>query len=66
LVNHVANTLPPLYALQWLAERVSIRAAGEHYTRRSLPLVEAAGFEVVEDVRRRAGMMERIHGVKAD
>jgi hypothetical protein len=66
LVDHVASSWPPLYALQWLAERVSIRAAGEHYTRRSLPLVEAAGFEVVEDVRRRAGMMERIHGVKAD
>ncbi len=28
--------------------------------------VEAAGFEVVEDVRRKAGVMERIHAVKAD
>jgi ubiquinone/menaquinone biosynthesis C-methylase UbiE len=66
LVDHVASSWPPVYAMQWLAERVSIRAAGEHYTRRSLPLVEAAGFEVVEDVRRKAGVLERIHAVKAD
>jgi hypothetical protein len=26
--------------------------------------VEAAGFEVVEAVRRKAGVMERIHAVK--
>ena len=65
LVDHVASSWPPIYAVQWLVERISVRVAGEHYTRRSLPLVEAAGFEVVERLRHKAGMMERIHAVKA-
>jgi len=65
LVDHVASSWPPVYAVQWLVERISIRVAGEHYTRRSLPLVEAAGFEIVETLRHKAGMMERIHAVKA-
>lgn len=64
LVDHVASTWPPIYAVQWLVERVSIQVAGEHYTRRSLPLVEAAGFEVVESLRHKAGSMERVHAVK--
>jgi ubiquinone/menaquinone biosynthesis C-methylase UbiE len=64
LLDHVGSTWPPVYAVQWLVERISIRAAGEHYTRRSLPLVRAAGFDVVEAVRRKAGVLERVHAVK--
>jgi ubiquinone/menaquinone biosynthesis C-methylase UbiE len=64
LLDHVASTWPPVYAVQWLVERISIRVAGEHYTRRSLPLVEAAGFEIVESRRRKAGTMELVHAVK--
>jgi ubiquinone/menaquinone biosynthesis C-methylase UbiE len=66
LLDHVASSWPPVYAVQWLVERISIRVAGEHYTRRSLPLVEAAGFEIVEGVRQKAGSMERIHAKKPD
>jgi ubiquinone/menaquinone biosynthesis C-methylase UbiE len=65
LVDHVASTWPPIYAVQWLVERVSIRAEGEHYTRRSMPLVKAAGFEIVESKRHKAGSLERIHAVKS-
>ncbi|HET8663566.1 MAG TPA: methyltransferase domain-containing protein [Nocardioides sp.] len=64
LVDHVASTWPPIYAVQWLVERISIRVAGEHYTRRPLPLVEAAGFEIAETLRHKAGSMERVHAVK--
>lgn len=64
LLDHVASTWPPVYAVQWLVERVSIPMAGEHYTRRSLPLVEAAGFEIVESRRHKAGSMERVHAVR--
>jgi len=64
LLDHVASSWPPVYAVQWLVERISIRVAGEHYTRRSLPLVEAAGFDIVESVRQKAGSMERIHAKK--
>jgi hypothetical protein len=46
--NHIASTWPPVYAAQWLLERVTILAAGEHFTRRQLSLVRAAGFHAVE------------------
>ena len=64
LLDHVGSTWPPLYAVQWLAERLTIRLAGEHFTRRQLPLVRAAGFDVVETERLKAGTVERIHAVK--
>jgi ubiquinone/menaquinone biosynthesis C-methylase UbiE len=60
LLDHVASTWPPIYGLQWLVERFTIRAAGEHMTRRQLPLLQAAGFEIVETQRLKAGTVERI------
>lgn len=60
LLDHVGSTWPPIYAAQWLLERVTIRLAGEHFTRRQLPLVEAAGFEAVEVERLKAGTVERV------
>jgi len=64
LLDHVGSTWPPVYAAQWLLERASVLAAGEHFTRRQLPLVKAAGFQVVEAQRLNAGTIERIHAVK--
>lgn len=64
LLDHVASSWPPVYAAQWLLERLTIRAAGEHFTRRQLPLVKAAGFRVIETERLKAGSVERIHAVK--
>ncbi|CAI9414296.1 class I SAM-dependent methyltransferase [Nocardioides sp. T2.26MG-1] len=64
LLDHVGSTWPPVYAVQWLAERVTIRLAGEHFTRRQLPLVHAVGFELVETERLKAGTVERIHATK--
>lgn len=64
LLDHTGSTWPPLYAAQWLAERITIRTAGEHFTRRQLPLVTAAGFQVEETERLKAGTVERIHAVK--
>jgi ubiquinone/menaquinone biosynthesis C-methylase UbiE len=64
LLDHIGSTWPPIYAAQWLLERITIRAAGEHFTRRPLPLVQAAGFEIVETERLKAGSVERIHAVK--
>jgi len=40
------------------------RAAGEHFTRRQLPLVMAAGFQIEETERLKGGTVERIHAVK--
>jgi hypothetical protein len=39
---------------------VTIPVAGEHFTRRQLPLVEATGFSVVDVERLKAGSVERI------
>jgi ubiquinone/menaquinone biosynthesis C-methylase UbiE len=64
LLDHIGSTWPLVYAAQWLAERVTIPAAGEHFTRRQLPLVEQAGFQIVEAERLKAGTVERIHAVK--
>ena len=61
LLDHVSSTWPPLRAAQWLLERVTVRVAGEWFTRRQLPLVRAAGFEVVETERLKAGIVERVH-----
>jgi len=64
LLDHIGSTWPPVYAAQWLLERITIRAAGEHFTRRQLPPVQAAGFHIVETERLKAGTVERIHAVK--
>lgn len=64
LLDHVGSRWPPVYAAQWLVERVTIRIAGEHFTRRQLPLVKEAGFDVVEVERLKAGIVERVHATK--
>jgi ubiquinone/menaquinone biosynthesis C-methylase UbiE len=64
LLDHIGSTWPPIYAAQWLLERLTIRLAGEHFTRRQLPIVQAAGFEVVEVKRLKAGTVERIFARK--
>lgn len=61
LLDHVKSTWPPVLAGQWLVERITILTAGEHLTRRQLPLVAAAGFDIVEVERLKAGMVERVH-----
>ncbi len=60
LLDHIGSTWPPIHAAQWLLERLTTRTAGEYFTRRQLPLVEAAGLEVVETERSKAGSVERI------
>lgn len=64
LMDHVASSWPPIRAAQWLVERFTIPSAGEHFTRRQLPLVQAAGLRIEESERRKAGTFERIHARK--
>jgi ubiquinone/menaquinone biosynthesis C-methylase UbiE len=63
LLDHVGSTWPPLYAAQWAVDQVTRRTAGEHMTRRQRPLVESAGFSIVEAERLKAGTIERIRAV---
>jgi hypothetical protein len=64
LMDHIASTWPPVKGAQWLLERITIRSFGEHFTRRQLPLVEAAGFRIEESERLKAGTVERLHARK--
>jgi len=64
LLDHIGSSWPPIHAGQWLLERLTIRTGGEHFTRRQLPLVRAAGFEIVESERLKAGTIERVHARK--
>jgi ubiquinone/menaquinone biosynthesis C-methylase UbiE len=64
LLDHIGSSWPPIYAAQWLLERITSRAAGEYFTRRQLRLVQAAGLKIVESERLKAGSVERIHAVK--
>ncbi|WP_433222967.1 class I SAM-dependent methyltransferase [Dactylosporangium sp. CS-047395] len=64
LLDHIGSSWPPVRAGQWVLERFTIRAAGEHFTRRQLPLVRGAGFEVVEAERLKLGTIERLHARK--
>ena len=63
LLDHIGSTWPPVRAAQWLLEQITIRTAGEHFTRRQLPLIQAAGLQIIETERLKAGTVERIHAV---
>ena len=60
LLDHIGSSWWPIWAAQRLVEQLTVRTAGEHMTRRQLPLVEAAGFDIVETQRLKAGTVERI------
>lgn len=64
LVDHVGSSWPPVWALQWLVERVTIPLAGEYFTRRQVGAVEAAGLRISERERRIAGTVERLRAEK--
>lgn len=66
LLDHVGSTWPPILLVQWLVESVTARTAGEYYTRRQRPVVERAGFRIVEAHRDKAGVVERLMAVKPD
>lgn len=60
LLDHIASTWWPILAIQRLIERFTSRSASEYMTRRQLPLVAAAGFEIVQTERLKAGTVERV------
>jgi ubiquinone/menaquinone biosynthesis C-methylase UbiE len=60
LLDHIGSSWWPIWLVQRGIEMFTIRSAGEYMTRRQLPLVEAAGFEIVETQRLKAGTVERI------
>jgi ubiquinone/menaquinone biosynthesis C-methylase UbiE len=64
LLDHIGSSWPSVWVAQWLIERVTILTAGEHLTRRQLPVVRTAGLDVVEAVRLKAGTVERVRAIR--
>jgi ubiquinone/menaquinone biosynthesis C-methylase UbiE len=60
LLDHVGSNWWPIWLGQRLVELVSVATAGEHQTRRPLPVATETGFEVVESARLKAGTVERV------
>jgi ubiquinone/menaquinone biosynthesis C-methylase UbiE len=59
LADHVASSHAPLRALQRGAELASVPLGGEHFRRRPLELVTAAGFDLERHDRFTLGIVER-------
>ncbi|MQA24498.1 MAG: methyltransferase domain-containing protein, partial [Micromonosporaceae bacterium] len=64
LLDHVGSHWRLVWGAQRLFELFTVRAAGEHQTRRPLPLAQAAGFAVDESERLKAGTVERVAATK--
>jgi ubiquinone/menaquinone biosynthesis C-methylase UbiE len=60
LADHVVAAHPALRALQRTAELVSIPLGGEHFRRRPIELVRAAGLAIERHDRFAAGVVERL------
>lgn len=63
LLDHIGSRFWPVWAGQRLLELFTARA-GEHMTRRQLPLLSPAGLQVVESEQLKWGTVERIAATK--
>ncbi len=64
LVDHVASSALALRVVQRLLETISIPLGGEHFLRRPLNNVRAAGFRIERVQRFKLGIVERLVAVK--
>jgi ubiquinone/menaquinone biosynthesis C-methylase UbiE len=64
LLDHVAAPNPLLRAGQRLFEVVTSRIAADYQTRRPLPMLQQAGFDIETSQRSRAGTVERLRALK--
>jgi ubiquinone/menaquinone biosynthesis C-methylase UbiE len=60
LADHVASSLWPVRGVQRLLEVVSVPLGGEHFLRRPLTTIQAAGLAVEQDERFKLGIVERV------
>ena len=60
LADHVASSRWPVRAAQRVIELVTIPLGGEHFTRRPIEHVRAAGLTVVQHERFKLGIVERL------
>jgi ubiquinone/menaquinone biosynthesis C-methylase UbiE len=64
LLGHVASRHRPVRVAQLVVQRYSQRLTGDRQLRRTLPVVEAAGFHVERRTVRRAGVIELLAASK--
>lgn len=64
LLDHIGSRWWLIRAGQRVIEAFTIRAAGEHMTRRPLPMLAVAGLRVIESQQMKAGTVERVMAVK--
>lgn len=60
LVDHIASSARWARAVQRVLETVSVPVGGEHFLRRPLPEVQAAGLDVITVERFKLGLVERL------
>lgn len=58
--DHVAAGPAPLRGLQWLVERASVPAMGEHFRRRPAGILQALGLRIEYRERFALGIVERL------
>ena len=66
LADHVASSARPVRAVQRLLEVVTVPYGGEHYLRRPLHTVQAAGLSIEAHDRFKLGIVERLAARKPD
>ena len=66
LLDHVAGSSWPVRAVQRLLELITVPLGGEHFLRRPLHQVQAAGLTVEQQDRFTLGIVERIAARKPD
>jgi ubiquinone/menaquinone biosynthesis C-methylase UbiE len=64
LVDHVRSSLMPIYWIQRLIEVFSAQRMGEYMTRRPIEHLKRHNFDICENERFRAGIVERVHAFK--
>ncbi|OXM46082.1 class I SAM-dependent methyltransferase [Amycolatopsis alba] len=60
LLDHVASSSRVVRGLQWLAEKVTVPMAGEHFLRRPLDKIGGLGLTVEHRERFKLGLVERL------
>nr|WP_245595400.1 class I SAM-dependent methyltransferase [Glycomyces tenuis] len=66
LADHVVSTSAPLRALQSVIELYSVRVENEHFRRRPIEHVRAAGLVIERHERFKKGIIERVAARKPD
>ncbi|KFU77375.1 Ubiquinone/menaquinone biosynthesis C-methylase UbiE [Amycolatopsis lurida] len=60
LLDHIASSSRAVRGLQWIAEKITVPMAGEHFLRRPLDKIDGLGLAVEHQERFKLGLVERL------